>query len=900
MSLPLQRIPLSKKGKQWKKDVIDYYEKLSYGEGSSNRSSNYSKKVNYDLYNGRFNKADLQYVCDPLGVGENEYPATLQHYDIVSPAINLLVGEEATRPDNCVVISESPTDINRKQQSTIDRIKMSLQRYLMAEIDPSTIDPNNPPPTPEQILKYDKYNLSDLTESKANKMHKHLKRYLNTKEVFKKGWKDVMCAGEEIYWTGVSGNEVIFRRCNPLNTVVILDGDTDYIDDAIAVVETRMLSASTILDEFGDDLSEDDVRKLEEFSHRYNTSTGNFNSDPVFTLTSNGVEDTGVSGFSSTSTTGSIYSDLIRVVRVEWKSFKKLYYLSYTDEDGVPQSITVDESFDIKIFRQVYPDAITKEYWVNEAWEGLKANDDIYFGIRPKPNQRRRMDNPYYCKLGYTGLIYNSTNSRSISLMDRLKPYQYLYNIISYRLELAFASDIGKIFLMDLAQIPRSEGIDIERWMYYLKAMKIAFINSFEEGHKGQATGQFASSKFNQFQSVDLTLSNTIQQYIQTLDYIKQQTAFISGVTPQRLGAINSQELVGNVERSVQQSALITEYLFDSHDEVKRRCYVALIECAKIAYRGGKKIQYILDDMGIELLSLEEGEFDDSELNVFMSSATKDNKIINEAKEIFKLAIANDKIDMSTIVDSLINDSPRDILHTIKRSEQDRQAREKALADQQAQLQQSAIDAQKAAAEQALADKQLDRELKQYEIDSNNETKIMVAEINALTSKEGPSDMDGDGIPDPIEVAKVSLEERDLASRSYLERDKIKHDKEKSEREATIKEREMALKKEVEDKKIDAIKVQNESQERMQKVQMQNELKKIDAEKEMHAKELKLKEEELKLKSREVDKKVEIEKIKLAAAKQKAAADAKKAQIDIKKKQQAAKKAAQPKKPKKP
>lgn len=886
--LPRQRIPLSQKTDKWGKDTIDHYEILTGGSVDTARASNYNKRINYDLLNGKFNKADLEYVCNPLGLkGEDaEFPATLQHYDIITPPLNLLFGEETKRPDNCIVVSESPLDINRKQKQLKEKIKYLLQQHLIAEIDPSTVDPNQPLPTPAEIIKYEKHSVSDLVESQANKMLKYVKKTLNTKEIFKRGWKDALTAGEEIYWAGVLNKDLFLRRCNPLNITVVLDGDSDYIDDAQAVTEERMLTISTILDEFGDLLKPGDVTKLEDYTKRSGTF-GAFRSNPTFRVDSStgAITDTGYG-----SPTGSTSQDLIRVLRVEWKSFKKLFHLAYTDEDGIVQETIVDESFKVNEFRMAFPDATVEEFWINEAWEGIKIHDDIYIGIQAKENQRRRMDNPYYCKLGYVGFIYSATNSTSVSLIDRIKPYQYLYNIISYRLELAFASDQGKVFLMDLAHIPRSEGIDIDRWLYYLKTMKIAFVNSFEESNKGTHIGKIAGQHFNQFQSVDLTMANTIQQYIQTLDYIKQQVAFISGVSPQRLGAVQSNELVGNVERSVQQSALITEHLFDAHDEVKRRVYTALVECAKIAFRDGKKAQYVLDDMGLEMLDIEEMQFENSELNVYMSNSNKDLQVVETLKQLAQAAMQHDKADLSAIIDTIINDNPRDIANTIRRGEEAKFARDKAVQDQQAKIEQEKIKAQQEAIQMQLEDKQKDRELKQYEIDTNNQTKIMVAEISALSGKDGPSDMDGDGIPDPIEVAKVSLQERDIASKAFMEREKLKKEGEKHTKEMEIKERELKMKKEVEDKKIEAIKVQNTSQEKIAKSQLEADERKAKLEKEMHDKEIKIKEKELEIQKADNKTKLEIEKIKLQAAKQKAAADAQKQRIAIRKASQAAKK----------
>ena len=806
--LPKQRVPLSEKTEEWKKDTMTYYERLSYTTASGNRTTNYNKLVNYDLYNGKFNKADLEYVCNPLGLSDNEFPATLQHYDVISPAINLLIGEEVKRPDNFIVVSESPEDINRKNEALLGKVNSSLEQMLMAGIDPSTIDPENPPPTPEQILKYEKYTPSDLVESQANKILKSVRRKLNTKEIFKKGWKDSLIAGEEIYWTGIANNEPSLRRCNPCNITVVLDNDSDFIDDATAVIEVRMMAPATIIDEFGDKLKPADVEKIEDFVRAVASNYSNYQGgSPNFVLDTNaGVMDVG-GNLGNNARGYNLY--MVRVVRVEWKTFAKRFKLTYTDEDDIPQELTVDETFKLSVFKKAYPDAKTEEYWITEAWEGIKIGTDLYIEANAKLNQRRRLDNPYVCKLGYSGLIYNATNSVSVSLIDRLKPYQYLYNIISYRLELAFASDMGKIMLMDLAQIPRSEGMDIEKWMYYLRAMKIAFINSFEEGKKGQATGKF--SNFNQFQSVDMSLANVIQQYIQTLDYIKSQVAFISGVSPQRLGAIASNELVGNVQRSVEQSALITEYMFDSHNEVKRRVYTALIEAAKVAYREGLVTQYVLDDMGIEMLKLEEFELENSEFNTYLSNSNKDAEVIATLKSLSQVALQSDKADLSTMIDTIINENPRDIMRILKRSEEEKYARDADAQKQQLAAQQQDAMLNKQMHEEELAERQKDRDVTQYVADTNNSTKIQIAEISALGFAED-KDSDMNGVPDVMEVAAQSLKEREASSKAFLEHGKLTHEKNRLARELDIKEREMKSKMDIENKKLQQVEIQNKNQ----------------------------------------------------------------------------------------
>jgi hypothetical protein len=839
-SLPKQRVTDSQRTENWKKSSMDYYINFRYTNGSNLRSDRSKKIINYDLANGIINTGDIMKICDPMGTGTLSFDDQFMHHDMISPILHELLGEEAIKPDNTLVYSESATDMSRKTEGLKTKIVELLKQQLMGEIDPSTIDPNNPPPTPEQVIKAERYSPSDLIESKANKMLKVLKKKLNTKLLLNQGFKDALIAGEEIYWTGISNGEPNARRVNPLNVTVILDDSDTFIDDALAVIEERLLTIPSILDEFGDELSKSDLDKLDEYSRgtfgTFNTAGG---FEPVFTTTQDGTALRGVTP--STSYMGNnVNNYAVRVTRVEWMSMKQVGTLDYTDENGEVVSKLIDESFKplFKDFQEIYPDAEVEWFWINEAWEGVKIGTDIYIGVRAKPNQRRRMDNPYYCKLGYTGFIYEATNSRSVSLVDRLKSYQYLRDIIAFKLQLVFSSDIGKVMLMDLAQIPRSEGIDLEKWMYYLKEMKIAFINSFEEGKKGVSQGK--TSNFNQFNSIDMSFTQSVQQYINYLQFIDQQIYSVSGVNQQRLGKIHQDEAVTNVQQAQVQSETITQYLFEAHNEVKRRLYTSIIEVAKIAWRNGYVTQYVNDDLGIEMLNIEELEFENSDFAVFVSNLAKDKEIKQKLDQLAQVAMEQQKADLSTIIDTVVNDSPKDIINTLKRVEAEfyqRQA-EQQKAEQQAEAQRNEV--QKQLHAEQMADKQADRDLKQYEIDSNNATKIQVAEINTYIGQES-LDQDNDGIPDPVELGKLSLQERDLASKMFTEQQKIFNDKEKHGKVIQMEQRKLDATKEIENKKLEAIKVQNANQ-----IQLADKKAKLD--KEM------------------MDKKMEIEKMKAKVA----------------------------------
>ena len=321
-------------------------------------------------------------------------------------------------------------------------------------------------------------------------------------------------------------------------------------------------------------------------------------------------------------------------------------------------------------------------------------------------------------------------------------------------------------------------------------------------------------SNFNQFQSIDLSLANTIQQYISSLEYIKQQIAFLSGVSPQRLSSINSNELVGNVERSIEQSSYITNYWFDMHNEVKRRTYTALIECAKIAYRDGVRKQYVLDDMGIELLDIDGSQFENSEFSVYVSNSSEDFQIKEQIKSLFQTALTADKANFSDIVEILQNNSIKDLQHKLQANEQKKAERDSQMQQMQVESQNHAMEMEMQAREQEMLLKERELDLKRYEVDSNNQTKIQVAEIGALSFNED-KDLDNDGVPDIIEVANLSLnqrkvyedslhKEKDRRAKDKVEALKIKNQKQIEDNKIKIKEKELKSKEKIESMKTKA------------------------------------------------------------------------------------------------
>ena len=151
-----------------------------------------------------------------------------------------------------------------------------------------------------------------------------------------------------------------------------------------------------------------------------------------------------------------------------------------------------------------------------------------------------------------------------------MKPYAYLYDIIHDRLNKIIAKNVGKVIRLDFAKTPK--GWDADKWLYYINVNGIAAENSFKEGDYGAATGKLAGGLNNASNGViDASQAQEIVYYTQLLDWIDTHCGNLVGMTPQRMGQVSNRETVGGVERATLQSSHSTEWLFFTHDSVKRR-----------------------------------------------------------------------------------------------------------------------------------------------------------------------------------------------------------------------------------------------------------------------------------------------------------------------------------------
>lgn len=791
INLPPQQLPFSRKNKSWRKAHLDWAESKTFFNYSLVRKSVIHKKINYDLLNGKLHMTDLELILNPDHIKAGFVPDRIQHYPIMNSKLNVLRGEESKRVFDFRVVVTNPNAISEIETHKRDELLQRLQQ-LIAETSQSEDEFNQ---ELQKLSDYYTYEWQDMREIRSNALLNHYMKEYNIPLLFNNGFMDAMAVGEEMYQCDIVGGEPVIERLNPLKVRIFKSGYSNKVEDADIIIIEDYWSPGRVIDTYYEVLNKKDIEYIEKLpdhvgqaavdsmdniDERYGFVNNHMLSDEISTEGFFWDPLGGADGVNNSLLPYDVAGNL-RVLRVYWKSRRRIKKVkSYDPETGEEVYTFYPETYIID------KDAGEEEqiFYINEAWEGTKIGEDIYVNMRPRPIQYNRLSNPSRCHFGIIGSIYNLNDNRPFSLVDMMKQYNYLYDIIHDRLNKMMAKNWGKIIQMDLAKIPK--GWDVEKWMYYAKVNGIAVVDSFNEGNIGAATGKLAGALNNASTGViDAEFGNSIQSQINLLEFIKMEMSDVAGISRQREGQISNRETVGGVERATLQSAHITEWLFVQHEDVKRRALECFLETAKIALRGrSKKFQYILSDNSLRVMDIDGDEFAEADYGLVVDNGQGTQELSQKLDVLAQAALQNQTLSFSTIMKLYSSSSIAEKQRLVEKDEraiQDRAA--------QAQQQQLEVQQQEAQMKQEIEMRRMEQEDALNMRD--NETRIIVANINARSKMQETED---DGIQEPMsESDRENLREkiREFNEKIKLDREKLELDRKKAETDARLKEKQI-------------------------------------------------------------------------------------------------------------
>ena len=770
--------------KQWYKDKADLIDNFglfnrsitSFGEGDTTEYRR--KKINYDLFNNILDKSELGYITSQFeDIGE--LPANISNKDIVSNKIKLLMGMEARMPFSYKVVAINEEATNRRIETETKKIKEYVVNEVMKPVDialkkqeieatkgrklsleeqkqlEQQIAAERQAKTPDQVIKYMSREYRDPAEVMSNQLLEYLIATKDIKNKYNLGWKHNLLTADDIYFVGRINGEPDLKPVNALYFEYDRDSSSSMVEDREWARYEWRLSPSQVIAHYGKELTVDEIDRIYNFNDNpHNVSSMNFTFDV------NNMDE----------------GETVRCTHLVWKSLMKVGFLTYKDrKTGKNKMLLVDENYK---FSKADGDIKIEWEWVPETHECTKILNDIYVQAGPLPDQNKTLDNLWSAKLCYYGCTSNNLNSVPTAIMDRGKSYQYYYDIILYRVELLMASDKGKILAANIKGIPKSAGINTERFIYFMEANKLALFNPNEEGNKN---GPKEIS--NMATVLDMSLISEIDRYISLAEYIDKRCGISMGVTSQMEAQIQADEPVNNTKQNLIQSSYIIQPYIQSHNTVKRNSLSALLECAKGRYSepdAPDTLYYSLDDMSLHMLTLDKSRLL-NRTDLYVGDSSRDEDAKNAVINLAQAALQNQKADLLDVVKIMKANNLQSVEEQLAIADQHAQEREQAMTESQQKHEKEIVSIQQQIEVDRHNNTMAEIKLKAEE---DRKTKKEVAAVTALGFAED-KDVNDNEVPDVLEVAKISgdlnmkqqklgLEDR----KTTLEEEKFKHEKE--------------------------------------------------------------------------------------------------------------------------
>ena len=786
---PAQQLPFSKKTNKWRKSCVDFGDNHSLLHYNLTRKSVAQMRINYDLLNGKIHMSDLKMLLNPYNLDASFIPDDIQHYAAINSKLNVLKGEESERLFDFRAVVTNPYAISEMEREKNEIVNAKLQQ-LIADTSQSEEEFQE---ELERLSDYFQYEYQDKREIRANRVINHYMREQEFDQMWNKGLTDAQAVSEEIYQCDIESGEPVMRKLDPVKVRILRSGSEHEIEKADMIIIEEYQSPGKIIDDYWDQLTKKDIDEIE----RGSDFRGGSYADEMDNIDPRGgfvfrpyVSDEWVAGdtvlhpdelFDDSIENNLTPYDMngnVRVLKVYWKSRRKIK--SYDPETG-------EEIFNF--YPETYycdPDKGEEEeiFWINEAWEGTKIAEDIYVNMRPRPVQYNRLSNPSRCHFGIIGSIYSMNGDRPFSMVDMVKPYAYLYDVMQDRLNKTLAKNVGKVVRLDFAKVPK--GWDVDKWLYYINVNGVAVEDSFKEGTQGAAAGRLAANLNNSTNGViDASLGNEIEGYITILEWLSTKIGEILGVSKQREGQISNRETVGGVERATLQSSHITKWLFFIHDSVKKRCLECFLETAKIAFKGGKKkFEYILADGSKETIELDGDEFAECDYGIVCDSNNDIQQLNQDLRGLAQAGVQNDKMN-STLIKIFATRSTSERIRLIENYEKKvEQARQREMQQQQTLAQQ-----------QLEMNAQVEQAKMQQEYimaQEKNETALLVAQINSKAEADRLALMNHDNA-EANTFTQMELDEKKRQFDAKMKQDtaKLELDKKKHQDDVRLKEKQI-------------------------------------------------------------------------------------------------------------
>lgn len=304
------------------------------------------------------------------------------------------------------------------------------------------------------------------------------------------------------------------------------------------------------------------------------------------------------------------YPQMFRVMRLYWRSMKRIGWLTKIDRDGtIHQPDWIDENYRVTV-DPVYDKSVVKEetkdnllygehvdwQWVPDWRHVMKISPNhrhtfwmntqhtyeaVYIDGGPVQFQFKGRNNPFESLPPVEGCSFSYINSDPHSFIDRGKGLQIIYNIAMNKVPKQFLDDNGLKVAVDRRTFPTNNlsnstpGIDPrDEFEDRLKTSSL-----FEYSMDREAMGGLGPAALPAV--LNLSTAQIAEFWLNVADRIKWQAAENIGITRARLGGQKASETAFGVQQGINYSETQTEKYFEQHNHLMQRVRQRMIDAAQ-------------------------------------------------------------------------------------------------------------------------------------------------------------------------------------------------------------------------------------------------------------------------------------------------------------------------------
>jgi hypothetical protein len=593
-------------------------------------------------------------------------------------------------------------------------------------------------------------------------------------------FEDLIKVDRFFVYCGWRHGKPYFKVCNPLHVGFDKNPNVPFAQDADYVWYRDEITVADALQEYGNRLDKEDLKKVIQHGQTFNGLHQNHMGEPLHDLTRfqsllthlGETLNKGVGLHQGTSLTNVNLTKTLWRTHLEFKAFTQLIFVTVTDEYNEKVTFTVDKNTSIipsdasKVkFTDKWMNESEKYIWSDETneyeaeilyvprrYELTRIQNDIVLDYREVPYQPDNTDNPFErFELSYKGGIMNSRNSKFISRMMRAIPNALQYMAVKRIQDREIAAYIGQETVIDVDQTPDELGVDNESNPQegqdrVLKADIIARktkkrYTSSSRSSNGLPPPPTRSSGV-QYNMVDA--SGQLMNLQQLCSMLDAETGMRMGIPPQREGQVQSNTNVTDNRQAQLQSTLSTQtdffFLDRVFSHVLNEHLYNLRTWLKMVFQNNPnlknhQLEYFLPDGARELLEVTPNQLEQLEdIGLYLHDAGKDYVYFNfmtspQVIQAFAQNQAEGVEAMSGMLKALTNSQSVEEIHKKITDEADKQRkRQEQLMQQQALAEQEAIKAQQEQLKY-VSDLKLQGELQK--IDAESFIKLRQAELDS-------------------------------------------------------------------------------------------------------------------------------------------------------------------------